>query len=228
MLTLWSAGLDHVTPQKVAAGSTHCICLTGESIFQTDFIFCLVRIETNLHLNFICLQSKVMCSSGAAINMVSWSARVSSCHFLWLWIDLCCRAREWLTFTAAGRTLSQKQASHTSNFTQTIIIALFLVIRFTIYYLFTESGRVFTWGRSNYGQLGQTNQGTEKEPDDSTSSGQTISRPIEVKALLGATQVWYQPYSVVLLFSVLYCTILYCTILLFSGYFTTDNSKWND
>lgn len=92
---------------------------------QTDFIFCLVRIETNLHLNFICLQSKVTCSSGAAINMVSWSARVSSCHFLWLWIDVCCRAREWLTFTAAGRTLSQRQVSHTSNFTQTWVMLYF-------------------------------------------------------------------------------------------------------
>uniref|UniRef100_A0A672NLZ5 RCC1-like domain-containing protein n=1 Tax=Sinocyclocheilus grahami TaxID=75366 RepID=A0A672NLZ5_SINGR len=29
----------------------------------------------------------------------------------------------------------------------------------------TESGRVFTWGRANYGQLGQTNQSTEKEYD---------------------------------------------------------------
>ncbi len=59
----------------------------------------------------------------------------------------------------------------------------------TIYYLFTESGRVFTWGRANYGQLGLTNQSTEKECDVSTSSGQSISRPIEVKALFGATQV---------------------------------------
>uniref|UniRef100_A0A8C1USV9 Secretion regulating guanine nucleotide exchange factor n=1 Tax=Cyprinus carpio TaxID=7962 RepID=A0A8C1USV9_CYPCA len=53
----------------------------------------------------------------------------------------------------------------------------------------TESGRVFTWGRANYGQLGQINQSTEKEYDISTSSGQRISRPFEVKALFGATQV---------------------------------------
>ncbi|RXN23828.1 secretion-regulating guanine nucleotide exchange factor isoform X1 [Labeo rohita] len=53
----------------------------------------------------------------------------------------------------------------------------------------TESGRVFTWGRANYGQLGQTNQSTEKESDVSTSFGQSISRPVEVKALFGATQI---------------------------------------
>lgn len=84
-----------------------------------------------------------------------------------------------------------------SCYTQSHTILYFLVILFSIYNVFTESGRVFTWGRSNYGQLGQTNQGAGKEPDDSTSSGQTISRPIEVKALFGATQVCYQPYTVV-------------------------------
>lgn len=28
---LYSAGLDHVTPRMVIAGSTHCICLTGDT-----------------------------------------------------------------------------------------------------------------------------------------------------------------------------------------------------
>lgn len=84
---------------------------------------------------------------------------------------------------------------------------------FSIRDAFTESGRVFTWGRSNYGQLGRTNQGMEKEPDDSTSSGQSISRPVEIKALFGATQVCYQPYTGVKV--AIYCKVdIYCLVVI--------------
>uniref|UniRef100_A0A8C1KLE1 Secretion regulating guanine nucleotide exchange factor n=1 Tax=Cyprinus carpio TaxID=7962 RepID=A0A8C1KLE1_CYPCA len=101
----------HVTPQKVVAGSTHCICLT-----------------------------------------------VKGDVFLW-----------------GSNKHDQRVTDVYSSWTH-------LVVK-------TESGRVFTWGRANYGQLGQINQSTEKEYDISTSSGQRISRPFEVKALFGATQV---------------------------------------
>ncbi|XP_048013843.1 secretion-regulating guanine nucleotide exchange factor isoform X1 [Megalobrama amblycephala] len=126
-------GLDHVTPQKVVAGSTHCICLTvkgdvflwgsnkhGQLVSESLFLPLPVALDRSL------LQGE----------------RVTDVHSGW-----------------------------------THLVAK------------TESGRVFTWGRSNYGQLGQTNQGTEKEPDVSANSGHTISRPIEVKALFGATQI---------------------------------------
>lgn len=49
----------------------------------------------------------------------------------------------------------------------------------------TESGRVFTWGRSNYGQLGQTNHSMEKQSCDE----HLVRSPVEVKALFGATQI---------------------------------------
>ncbi|KAL2093847.1 hypothetical protein ACEWY4_011159 [Coilia grayii] len=55
----------------------------------------------------------------------------------------------------------------------------------------TESGRVFTWGRANYGQLGRANGGTDPGPD----AGQTESSPkphcvpTEIPDLAGASQI---------------------------------------
>ncbi|ROL54627.1 Secretion-regulating guanine nucleotide exchange factor [Anabarilius grahami] len=126
-------GLDHVTPQKVVAGSTHCICLTVKG---DVFLW-----GSNKHDQLVS-ESLFLPLPVALDRSLLQGERVTDVHSGW-----------------------------------THLVAK------------TESGRVFTWGRSNYGQLGQTSQGTEKEPDDSTSSGQTISRPIEVKALFGATQI---------------------------------------
>ncbi|XP_017562150.1 secretion-regulating guanine nucleotide exchange factor isoform X1 [Pygocentrus nattereri] len=57
----------------------------------------------------------------------------------------------------------------------------------------TETGRVFTWGRASYGQLGrrgQTNDVTSPESDASLAdSSSEISLPSEVKTLNGATQI---------------------------------------
>lgn len=57
----------------------------------------------------------------------------------------------------------------------------------------TETGRVFTWGRGDYGQLGRhasTSQGSEPEP--TTDNKNLEARiPAEVKALQRATQVRY-------------------------------------
>ncbi|XP_016099493.1 secretion-regulating guanine nucleotide exchange factor, partial [Sinocyclocheilus grahami] len=126
-------GFDHVTPQKVVAGSTHCICLTVKG---DVFLW-----GSNKH-----------------------GQLVSESLFLPLPVAL-------------DRSLLQDERVTDVHSGWTHLVAK------------TESGRVFTWGRANYGQLGQTNQSTEKEYDVSTSSGQSISRPIEVKALFGATQI---------------------------------------
>uniref|UniRef100_A0A8C6UVL3 Secretion regulating guanine nucleotide exchange factor n=1 Tax=Neogobius melanostomus TaxID=47308 RepID=A0A8C6UVL3_9GOBI len=58
----------------------------------------------------------------------------------------------------------------------------------------TESGRVFTWGRGNYGQLGRVisaNQNSELLSHDPVTEGgyQEACLPAEVKVLSGATQV---------------------------------------
>lgn len=53
----------------------------------------------------------------------------------------------------------------------------------------TETGRVFTWGRGNYGQLGRrasTSQSSETQP---TTGNQDVRLPADVPALRGATQV---------------------------------------
>uniref|UniRef100_A0A8C1LJA0 Secretion regulating guanine nucleotide exchange factor n=1 Tax=Cyprinus carpio TaxID=7962 RepID=A0A8C1LJA0_CYPCA len=126
-------GFDHVTSQKVVAGSTHCICLTVKG---DVFLW-----GSNKH-----------------------GQLVSESHFLPLPVAL-------------DRSLLQGERVIDVHSGWTHLVAI------------TESGRVFTWGRANYGQLGQTNLSTEKESDIATSSGQSISRPIEVKALFGATQI---------------------------------------
>ncbi|KAM7414728.1 hypothetical protein PAMA_019504 [Pampus argenteus] len=54
----------------------------------------------------------------------------------------------------------------------------------------TESGRVFTWGRGNYGQLGRPTS-TSHNPERPLAAGGSgeVHLPAEVKALCGATQI---------------------------------------
>ncbi|XP_041652674.1 secretion-regulating guanine nucleotide exchange factor [Cheilinus undulatus] len=58
----------------------------------------------------------------------------------------------------------------------------------------TETGRVFTWGRGDYGQLGQRPVSSQKQEHESAgpsaeSGNQKVCLPAEVKALHGATQI---------------------------------------
>lgn len=126
-------GLDHVTPQKVVAGSAHCICLT-----VTGDIFLW---GSNKHGQLIG-DSPFLPLPAVLDRSVLRRERATDIHSGW-----------------------------------THVIAQ------------TESGRVFTWGRANYGQLGQTvvtNQ--ERESQSDSSSGPT-NGPFEVKGLFGATQI---------------------------------------
>lgn len=122
-------GFDHVTTQKVIAGSAHCACLTVDG---DVFLW-----GSNKHGQLVS-ESLFLPLPVALDRSMLRDERVSDVHSGW-----------------------------------THLVAQ------------TESGRVFTWGRSNYGQLGQTNQSTEKQSCDE----HPIRRPVEVQALFGATQI---------------------------------------
>ncbi|TWW75985.1 Secretion-regulating guanine nucleotide exchange factor [Takifugu flavidus] len=53
----------------------------------------------------------------------------------------------------------------------------------------TETGRVFTWGRGNYGQLGRHASTSQSSESQSTTEDQEVRLPEEVPALQGATQI---------------------------------------
>lgn len=55
----------------------------------------------------------------------------------------------------------------------------------------TETGRIFTWGRGNYGQLGRHASTSQSSESQSTTDGENLEAclPAEVKALQRATQV---------------------------------------
>ncbi|XP_068168540.1 secretion-regulating guanine nucleotide exchange factor [Antennarius striatus] len=120
-------GLDQTTPQVVAAGSGHCVCLTGNGDL---FVW-----GGNKHSQLTAKEPFLSCP------------------------------------TRVNRSLlGGEKAIHVwSGWTHVIAQ--------------TETGRVFTWGRGDYGQLGQpesTNQCTDH---------QSAHIPAEVKALCGATQI---------------------------------------
>lgn len=65
-----------------------------------------------------------------------------------------------------------------------------------------ETGRVFTWGRGNYGQLGRHASTSQSSESQSTTDGENLEAclPAEVTALRGATQVRYSRCNFIILF----------------------------
>ncbi|XP_077451816.1 secretion-regulating guanine nucleotide exchange factor isoform X5 [Stigmatopora argus] len=126
-------GLTHKKPRVVAAGSAHCVCLTGDGD--------LFLWGSNKH------------------NQLT--------------------ATEAFTATPAplDRSLlgGEKVVNVWSGWTHVIAQ--------------TERGRVFTWGRGNYGQLGRPlAAGPNSEPRSADNSSKAFL-PAEVKGLCGATQI---------------------------------------
>ncbi|XP_029909695.1 secretion-regulating guanine nucleotide exchange factor [Myripristis murdjan] len=124
-------GLDHVTPCAVAAGSVHCVCLTGEGH--------LFLWGSNKH------------------GQLSTTEPFSSSPSL-----------------LKSSLMDGERVAHVwSGWTH--IVAQ------------TVSGKVFTWGRESYGQLGRK----ERESAGPLVEGgsQQACHPAEVKVLCGATQI---------------------------------------
>ncbi|XP_074534459.1 secretion-regulating guanine nucleotide exchange factor [Halichoeres trimaculatus] len=130
-------GLDEITSHMVAAGSVHCVCLTGDGDL---FVW-----GSNKHGQLISTEPFVSSPSPVKPSLLG----------------------------------GEKVVNVWSGWTH--IVAQ------------TESGRVFTWGRGSYGQLGRhsANQNPDQESSDPSAEGgdKKCCLPAEVKALNGATQI---------------------------------------
>ncbi|XP_056454351.1 secretion-regulating guanine nucleotide exchange factor isoform X1 [Gadus chalcogrammus] len=131
-------GFDHVTARTVAAGSAHCVCLTGGGDVFLWGSNKYGQLTTNdCFSTFPALLNRSLLDGEAATHV--WSG----------WTHLVAK---------------------------------------------TESGKVFTWGRGNYGQLGRTeptNHSAVLQSDDSpvVEDVKEVSFPGKVDALYGAEQI---------------------------------------
>lgn len=120
------------------------------------------------------------------------------------WLDAHCRPDRWSgvthsTFTFPGVGLQMHLVLlHKTKIQNAWILNITSVEVTRMCRPPTETGRVFTWGRGNYGQLGRlgasASQGSESL---STSDEEKLEArlPGEVEALRGATQVRHGPLS---------------------------------
>uniref|UniRef100_A0A8C6Q1Y4 Secretion regulating guanine nucleotide exchange factor n=1 Tax=Nothobranchius furzeri TaxID=105023 RepID=A0A8C6Q1Y4_NOTFU len=135
-------GLSQRTPHSVVAGSTHCVCLTGEG------------------------------------DLFMWGSNKHG------------------QLTTSEPFLPSPTLLKPSLFNGEKVISVWSGWTHVVAQTGTQSGRVFTWGRGDYGQLGRRasiNQKTEQHSADSVSEGghkaSEACFPEEVKVLHGATQV---------------------------------------
>ncbi|KAG7522230.1 secretion-regulating guanine nucleotide exchange factor isoform X1 [Solea senegalensis] len=130
-------GLDQKISCQIAAGSTHCVCLTGDGdlfLWGSNKYGQLTATES--FVSSPCLLKRSLLDGEKAIHV--WSG--------------------WTHIVAQ-----------------------------------TERGRVFTWGRANYGQLGRQASASQNPEHQSAGptegANQEVCLPSEVKVLCGATQV---------------------------------------
>ncbi|CAJ1056532.1 secretion-regulating guanine nucleotide exchange factor [Xyrichtys novacula] len=131
-------GLDQKTSHKVAAGSMHCVCLTGDGD--------LFLWGSNKHGQLTSSEPFVLSPALMKRSLLGGEKVIN------VWSG-------WTHLVAQ-----------------------------------TESGRVFTWGRGDYGQLGQPTSASldqdQKSGGPSAGDGnQRVCLPAEVEALRGATQI---------------------------------------
>ncbi|KAJ0069160.1 hypothetical protein NL108_003080, partial [Boleophthalmus pectinirostris] len=157
-------GLAKTCPRMVTAGMAHCLYLTGMELFTNNLTLILVKISTIFEYLFNVEDGDVFMWGSNKHGQLT-----SSEPFVSSPISLkCCHL--------GGEKVTNVWSGWTHNVAQ------------------TESGRVFTWGRGNYGQLGRTgsaNQNSELLSHDPMAEGgsQEACLPAEVKVLRGATQI---------------------------------------
>lgn len=135
-----------------------------------------------------CVQEMEICFYGAATNTASWPAQNLSCVLPLPWTARCWAEKKLYMCGAGGRILLLKQVKQNSMMCQSCFKMQLWGLNKVIW-LFSASGRVFTWGRGSYGQLGR--RSANQEPADSAVGvgDKKCCLPAEVKSLNGATQV---------------------------------------
>lgn len=125
--------------------------------------------------------------------MVSWHPRSPSCPLPFCWSTAFWLERKSLVFGVDGLILLCKLVRCTIYTFSVFGVPLSLLKKKSCNVI-SETGKVFTWGRGNYGQLGRVasaNQNSELQSHGPVAEGgcQEACFPAEVKVLSGATQV---------------------------------------
>ncbi|XP_062859486.1 secretion-regulating guanine nucleotide exchange factor isoform X2 [Trichomycterus rosablanca] len=180
---------------SVAAGLRHALAVTGSGkVYQWGTGLCTqAKRALNPHPVSVHLTAREPCLVTGLDQVSAWRVTAGSAHcacltdsgdvFLWgsnKHGQMCSRESFLPLPTVLDRVLFNGEKVYTLHSGWTHLIAQ------------TESGKVFTWGRADYGQLGRsepTSESTDPKSNASTTKPSSpISLPSEVKELNGATQ----------------------------------------